>query len=98
LVLNQSGDPEDCWLIFLDYVCNVLDPLARATLGWIPPLQALTGQTPDTSILLVCAFNEPVYYITYYDGFPPNSNKTLGRWVGVATNVGDALIFKLLPT
>jgi hypothetical protein len=77
-------------LLALEYVCHVLNVLASATLGWIPPIQALTGQ------LLVCAFYEPVYYKPHYDGFPSNSNGELGRWVGVAKNVGDALKFKLL--
>jgi hypothetical protein len=94
--LNQSGASADCWLLALEYVCHVLNLLASATLAWIPPLQALSGQTQDTSTLLVCAFYEPVYYNPHNDGFPSNSNEELGRWVGVANNVGDALTFKLL--
>jgi hypothetical protein len=46
-------------------------------------------------MLLVCAFYEPVYYNPHYDGFPSN---LLGQWVGVATNVGDVLTFKLLTS
>jgi hypothetical protein len=51
--LNQSGSPEDCWLLSLEYVCHVLKLLASTTLGWITQLQALTGQIQDTSTLLV---------------------------------------------
>jgi hypothetical protein len=69
--------------------------LASATLGWIPLLQAITGQTQGTSTLLVCAFYEPVYFKPHYDGLLSNYNQALGRWVGVATNVGDALTFNL---
>jgi hypothetical protein len=58
----------------------------------------LTGQTQDTSTLLACAFYEPVYYNPHYDGFPSNPNEELGHWVGVATNAGDALTFKLLTS
>jgi hypothetical protein len=95
-VLNQSGAPASCWLLAVQYVCHVLNLLASATLDWVPPLQALTGQTQDTSTLLVCAFYEPVYYNPHNHGFPSNSNEALGRWVGIATHVGDALTFKLL--
>jgi hypothetical protein len=95
-VLNQSGASADSWLLAVQYVCHVLNHLASSTLGWMPPLQVLTGQTPDTSALLVCAFWEPVYYNPHYDGFPSSPNEELGRWVGVAPNVGDALTFKIL--
>ena len=95
-VLNNSGAPPECWLLALMYVCYVLNHLASSTLGWIPPLQKLTGQTQDTSALFVCSFYEPVYYDPHYDGFPSASNEELGHWVGVATHVGDALTFKIL--
>lgn len=90
MVFNPSGAPEDCWLLALEYVCHVLYLFAGATLSWIPPLQAQEPSTP-----LVGAFYEPVYYNSHYDGFLSNSNKVLGRWVGAATNVGDAVTFKL---
>ena len=95
-VLNQSGAPADCWLLAVQYVCHVLNHLASSTLKWIPPLQALTGQTQDISALLVCAFWEPVYYDPHSDGFPSNRNEELGHWVGIATHVGDTLTFKIL--
>ena len=78
------------------HVCYVLNHMASAALDWIPPLQALTGQTQDTSALLVCSFYEPVYYNPHNDGFPSASTEELGHWVGVATHVGDALTFKIL--
>ena len=95
-VLNRSGAPADCWLLALMYVCYVLNHMASSTLGWIPPLQKLTGQTQDTSALFVCSFYEPVYYDPHYDSFPSSSNEELGHWVGVADHVGDALTFKVL--
>jgi hypothetical protein len=97
-VVNLSGASPDCLLLALQYFCHVLNHLASATLKWLPPLQVLTGQTQDTSTLLVCAFYEPVYYNPHYDGFPSNPNEELAHWVGVATNFGDALTFKLLTS
>ena len=95
-LLNRSGAPADCWLLAIMHVCYVLNHMASAALDWIPPLQALTGQTQDTSALLVCSFYEPVYYNPHNDGFPSASTEELGHWVGVATHVGDALTFKIL--
>jgi Reverse transcriptase (RNA-dependent DNA polymerase) len=95
-VLNKSGAPPECWLLALMYVCYVLNHMASSTLGWIPPLQKLTGQTQDTSALFICSFYEPVYYDPHYDGFPSAKNEELGHWVGIATHVGDALTFKIL--
>jgi hypothetical protein len=80
----------DCLLLAIQYVCHVLNHLASSTLGWTPPLQALTGQNKDTSVLLVCAFWEPVYYNPHNDGFSSNPNEELGHWVG------DSLTFKIL--
>ena len=95
-VLNLSGAPPECWLLALMHVCYVLNHLASAALDWTPPLQALTGQTQDTSALFVCSFYEPIYYNPHTGGFPSSSNEEMGHWVGVATHVGDALTFKVL--
>ena len=51
-----------------------------------PPLQALTGQTPDISFLLHFSFWEPVYYRINPNepssNFPSSSNEKKGYWVG----------------
>jgi hypothetical protein len=78
------------------YVCYVLNHLASSTLGWIPPHQALIGQTQDTSALFVRNFYEPVYYDPHHDGFPSNNSEDLGNWVSIATHVGYSLTFKIL--
>jgi hypothetical protein len=70
--------------------------MASSALGWVPPQQALTGQTPDISKFLHFSFYEPVYYHPYNDIFPSSSNEDQGWWVGVATHVGDALTYKIL--
>jgi hypothetical protein len=95
-VMNLSGAPPECWLLALMYMCYVPNNLASATLGWVPPLQHLTGHTQDTSALFVCSFYEPAYYDTHYDGFTSASNEERGHWVGPAAHVGDALTFKIL--
>jgi hypothetical protein len=67
------------------------------------PLQALTGQTQDISILLAFSFWEPVYYATadklgYSSSvsFPSGMTEGKGRFVGFGKSMGDALTFKIL--
>ena len=66
------------------------------------PLQALTGQMPDISVLLQFHFWEPVYYATSdvlsYNSspqFPSASLEGKGHFVGFSKNVGDALTYKI---
>jgi hypothetical protein len=95
-VMNHSGAPANTWLLCLMYVCLLLNHLASAALYWIPPEQKLTGQTTDISKFMHFSFYEPVYYHSYSDTFPSGSNEKQGWWVGIATNVGDALTYKIL--
>ena len=95
-VLNLSGAPARTWFLALSYVCLLLNYLASPTLGWVPPLQALTGQTQDISAFLHFSFYEPVYYHPGADEFPSESNEEQGWWVGIATHVGDALTYTIL--
>ena len=95
-ILNMSGAPADTWLLVSMYVCLLLICTASATLGWVPPLQALTGQTQDISPFLHFSFYDPVYYHPYNDEFPSGSNEEQGWWVWIATHVSDALTYKNL--
>ena len=51
--MNRSGAPANCWLLSLIYVCHLLNHIACAALDGKIPLFALTGITPDTSIILL---------------------------------------------
>ncbi|MFA9289401.1 MAG: reverse transcriptase domain-containing protein, partial [Weeksellaceae bacterium] len=95
-VMNHSGAPANTWLLCLMYVCILLNHLASAALNWIPPEQKLTGRTADISKFLHFSFYEPVYYHEYKDKFPSGPAEAQGWWVGIATNVGDALTYKIL--
>jgi hypothetical protein len=95
-VLNLSGAPAHTWLLALTYVCFLLSHLASAALDWKPPLQVLTGQTPDISKFLHFSCFKPIYYHAYSDTFPSTLNEEQGWWVGIAVHVGDALRYKIL--
>eukprot|EP00984_Skeletonema_dohrnii_P035619 scaffold35616_cov172-Skeletonema_dohrnii-CCMP3373.AAC.1 len=51
-VRNTSGCPPEMILHVLQYVVFIWNRTARRMLGWRTPIEALTGQTPDISMLL----------------------------------------------
>ena len=99
-VMNTSGCPACCWLLYLQYICVVLNHLSSPTLQGICPVQALQGTTPDVSFMLHFSFYEPVYYRIDSSepdfNFPSSSNEKKGYWVGFADNQGDSLTWRIL--
>ena len=99
-IMNTSGSPACCWLLFLQYICVVLNHLASPTLQGICPVQALAGTTPDISFMLHFSFYEPVYYRIDSSEpdfhFPSSPNGKKGHWVGFADNPGDRLTWRIL--
>ena len=95
-VLNRSGAPANCWLLCLIYVCYLLNHIACTALDGKIPLLALTGITPDISIILLFTFYQPVFYATYDQHFPSESEERAGYWVGFGEHCGDAMTHKIL--
>ena len=96
--MNASAAPASVWLLYLQYVCVILNYMASPALGGICPI--LNGQTPDISFIQFFSFFEPVYYQVDHDepdyAFPSASNQKKGYWVGFADHVGDAFTWKIL--
>ena len=57
---------------------------------------ALTGSTPDVSVLLRFYFWQKVLYKKHDYGFPSSSPEGLGHIVGISEHVGPALCWKIL--
>ena len=95
-VLNRSGAPANCWLLCLIYVCYLLNHIACSALDGKIPLLALTGITPDISIILLFTFYQPVFYATYDQHLPSESEERVGYWVGFGECCGDAMTHKIL--
>ena len=95
-VMNRSGAPANCWLLCLIYVCYLLNHIACSALDGKIPLLALTGITPDISIILLFTFYQPVFYATYDQHFPSESEERVGYWVGFGEHCGDAMTHKIL--
>ena len=62
--MNRSGAPANCWLLCLIYVCYLLNHIACTTLDGKIPLLALTGITPDISIIILFTFYQPLLALT----------------------------------
>ena len=75
--------PHLCVLSTYHIACSALD-------GKIS-LLALTGITPDISIILLFTFYQPVFYATYDQHFPSESEERAGYWVGFGEHCGDAI-------
>ena len=95
-VMNRSGAPANCWLLCLIYVCYLLNHIACSALDGKIPLLALTGITPDISIILLITFYQPVFYATYDQHIPSESEERAGYWVGFGEHCGDAMTHKIL--
>ena len=94
-VLNRSGAPANCWLLCLIYVCYLLNHIACNALDGKLSLLALTGLTPDISIIFLFTFFQPVFYASY-DHFPSESEERAGYCVGFGEHCGDAMTHKIL--
>ena len=80
----------------LIYVCYLLNHIACTALDGKIPLFALTGITPDISIILLFTFYQPVFYATYDQNIPSESEERAGYWVGFGEQCGDAMTHKIL--
>ena len=60
--MSLTGAPAHCWLLYLLYLCNLLNVTVAPALGGLIPTQALTAQVPDISHFLHFSFWDPVYY------------------------------------
>ena len=95
-VMNRSGAPANCWLLCLIYVFYLLNHIACTALDGKIPLFALSGITPDISVILQFTFYQPVFYATYDQNFPSESEERAGYWVGFGEHCGDAITHKIM--
>ena len=88
--------PANCWLLCLIYVCYLLHHIVCTALDRKIPLLVLTGITPDISIILLFTFYQPVFFATYDQQFPSESEERAGYWVGFGEHCADAMTHKIL--
>ena len=100
--LNFRNVPGKAWLLCMIWCADVMNHTSERSLGWRPPLEVLTGQTIDISIMLCFMFWDVVYCSRLPDDTYKKpvgndiSDEIRGRFVGFAWDVGHALTFKVL--
>ena len=95
-VMDRTATPPEYWLLCLLYCVYLFNVLSLDSLGLQTPTQVACGYIPDVSPLLHFHWWEPVYYLDDDGQFPSATKEKLGRWVGVAENVGDVLTWFVL--
>jgi len=94
--LRCTAAPTDFWCYALEWAAKVTSLTAHPllTLHARTPEENITGRTPDISEYAHFSFFEWVWY-REQTAFP-EADMRLARWVGVATDVGQALTYWLL--
>lgn len=93
--LDRTGAPEDLWLLACEYIADVHNVCADESINYQIPRELRHGGLQDISAFLEYRFYEPILYLDSDSSFP-STKEHVGWWVGVASNVGDALTYKVL--
>ena len=93
--MDRTGTSASLWFLYTIFVCYLFNCVAHDSIGSITPLEHAHGQRPDVSALLRFRWYEPVYYLA--DGhFPSGGFEKSGQFVGIAEDMGDALMYYIL--
>jgi hypothetical protein len=92
--MDRKRVPEELWDFGLEYTADLCNFIARPELDYRTPYEVLTGDTPDISDYLNFEFYQ---WVKVYDPTAfPSSRKYLGRWLGPAHQIGQALCYFIL--
>ena len=91
--LNQC--PDAFWDFGLAYVINVRQLIVRAASNNRSPIETITGDTPDISEIMDFDFYQ---WVKYRDQNDKDNPIKLGRWLGIAHDVGSALTYWILKS
>ena len=82
-VMNYRNAAANVWLLCAQWVADVMNHTAEKSIGWKPPLQVLTGQTLDISIVCVFMFWD-IVYVPRYKSAKTNDNPGYNAQIGTA--------------
>jgi hypothetical protein len=90
--------PARLWDFCVKWSCDVRNKTASICfiLDGRTPYEAVMGSTPDISSLATFNFYEPVWYIDQTAELPQPKRK-LGRWLGEAYDIRQAMCYWVLP-
>lgn len=95
--MSRTRTPKRLWDYCMIYVTDLRNRLALPLpqLQGRTPYEVLTGNTPDISELLQFEWYQPIWI--YNSATFPEQKRTIGRWIGVAHRVGQAMCYWVLP-
>jgi hypothetical protein len=95
--MSKTRTPKRLWDFCAQYTaelrCLTAQPLY--SLHGRTPYELISGNTPDISEYIAFSWYQPIYY--YDKASFPEERELIGRWIGVAHNVGQAMCFWILP-
>jgi hypothetical protein len=95
-LMTKTHTPKALWDFCAVYACELHNRIALPMyqLHGRTPIETLTGNTPDISEYLEYEWYQPVWILS--PGAFPEETHTLGRWLGVAHRVDQAMCFWVL--
>jgi hypothetical protein len=96
--MTKTGAPKWLWDYCTRYQCELRNLIAHPhfRLHGRTPYEYVVGRTPDISEYLDFHWYETIWYLDQDSNFPDDKRK-LGKWLGVAHDVGQASCFYILP-
>jgi hypothetical protein len=96
--MAKTKAPKRLWDYCTIYQCELRNLIAHPhfKLQGRTPYEIITGRTPDISEYLDYSWYQTIWYYDQDAQFPHERRK-LGKWLGVAHRVGQALCFYILP-
>ena len=93
MIMNRTGAKAEVWPFAHKYIADVHNHCSSPMLNWKTPIAIRHGYTPDISAFLQYQFWEKVYF--HADEAHLHPKERAGYWMGVNTNVGDALTYDI---
>jgi hypothetical protein len=93
----KTRAPKRLWDYCTTYQCELRNIIAHPqfNLQGRTPYEVVTGRTPDISEYLDFAWYDTIWYYEQDTAFPESGRK-MGKWLGVAHRVGQALCYYVL--
>ena len=97
ILLDRTGSPASTWLLCMLYVIDLHNHLASSNIqNHITPIQKAFGYIPDISKFMQFHWWQRVLYKVDNVSFPSSTYEGIGRFVGIANNIGDLLTYHVL--
>ncbi len=96
-LMSRRRAPKRLWDFAATYAADIRTLTAHPlySLHDCTPYEMVTGNTPDISEWVEFDWYEPLYY---YDSEAfPGDKRLIGRWLGVAHRIGQAMCYWILP-